>query len=81
MTHKTSRVLSFCFAAVIAAGASSALATDYYWIGGASSEWANGANWSETAGGAAANAYPNSGEDTAVFPGVAEALLTDCAKS
>lgn len=37
MTHKTSRALSFCFAAVIAAGASSALATDYYWIGGAGS--------------------------------------------
>lgn len=80
MTHKTSRVLSFCFAAVIAAGASSALATDYYWIGGASSEWANGANWSETAGGAAANAYPNSGEDTAVFPEGASLTLNSYAK-
>jgi len=34
-------------------------ATHWYWIGGASSEWANGANWSHFAGGSAANAYPS----------------------
>ena len=40
----------------------------YYWIGGDSTEWANGGNWSHTLGGAAANAYPNDWRDVANFP-------------
>lgn len=43
-------------------------ATDFYWIGGASSEWASGNNWSYENGGAAAGAYPNGDGDTALFP-------------
>ena len=34
-------------------------AADYYWIGGASGNWADGNNWSLTEGGAAAGAYPS----------------------
>ena len=30
----------------------------YYWIGGASGDWANGNNWSRTSGGTAAGEYP-----------------------
>ena len=30
----------------------------FYWIGGASGDWANGANWSHTAGGTPAGEYP-----------------------
>ena len=52
-------------------------ATDYYWIGGASSDWSNGANWSLTEGGTAASAYPNSGEDTAFFPSGASLTLNE----
>ena len=55
-------------------------ATDYYWIGGASSDWSNGANWSLAEGGTAANAYPNSGEDTAFFPSGATLTLNSYAK-
>ncbi len=36
-----------------------ALATDYYWIGGASGNWNDGSNWSLTDGGAAAGDYPS----------------------
>ena len=42
-------------------------ATDFYWIGGASSEWASGNNWSYENGGAAAGAYPNDGNAVAFF--------------
>ena len=55
-------------------------ATTYYWIGGASSEWSNGANWSLTEGGASASAYPNSDEDTAFFPSGASLTLNSYAK-
>ena len=57
--HKTARFLPFLFVATCALCACSAHATAYYWIGGASGEWANGSNWSLTDGGAAANAYPS----------------------
>lgn len=55
----------------IVAGVSIAQATDYYWIGGAAGDWADGQNWSLTEGGAAAGAYPNtsSGGDDHVFFG------------
>jgi len=48
-------------AAAIAVGcvAFVAGATDYYWIGGASGNWADGKKWSLTPGGAAADAYPS----------------------
>ena len=55
-------------------------ATDFYWIGGASSEWASGNNWSLTEGGEAASAYPNGGEDTAFFPSGASLTLNSYAK-
>ena len=55
-------------------------ATDYYWIGGASSDWSNGANWSRAEGGEAANAYPNGGEDTSFFPSGASLTLNSYAK-
>ena len=45
--------------ALVAAAAFSASATTYYWIGGASSDWNNGSNWSFTEGGASAGAYPS----------------------
>ena len=57
-----------------------AQATDYYWIGGESSEWANSSNWSLTEGGEAASAYPNGGEDTAFFPSGASLTLNSYAK-
>ena len=51
---------STVLAAAMAMGlAFHAYATDYYWIGGESSEWANGSNWSLTEGGEAAGAYPS----------------------
>lgn len=59
MMHKTTRFLPFLLVAACALCACSAHATAYYWIGGASGEWANGSNWSLTDGGAAANAYPS----------------------
>ncbi len=34
----------------------------YYWIGGSSGDWNNGANWSFSKGGVAANEYPNAGD-------------------
>lgn len=48
-------------AAAIAVGcvAFVASATDYYWIGGVTNNWASGSNWSLTPGGAAADAYPS----------------------
>ena len=55
-------------------------ATDFYWIGGESSEWANSSNWSLTEGGEAASAYPNGGEDTAFFPSGASLTLNSYAK-
>ena len=58
------------FAIALAASALSmcAFATDYYWIGGESGEWASGSNWSLSEGGDAAEAYPNGvDKDSAVF--------------
>lgn len=48
-------------AAAIAVGcvAFVASATDYYWIGGESGEWARYYNWSLTPGGGAASTYPS----------------------
>ena len=48
-------------AAAIAVGcvAFVASATDYYWIGGVTNNWASGSNWSLTPGGEAADAYPS----------------------
>ena len=48
-------------AAAIAVGcvAFVASATDYYWIGGESGEWAKYYNWSLTPGGGAASTYPS----------------------
>ena len=48
-------------AAAIAVGcvAFVASATDYYWIGGESGEWAKYYNWSLTPGGVAASTYPS----------------------
>ena len=57
-----------------------ASATTYYWIGGASGDWSNGANWSLSEGGASAGAYPNSGDDTAFFPSGASLTLNSYAK-
>lgn len=59
MMRKTTRFLPFLLVAACALCACSAHATAYYWIGGASGEWANGSNWSLTDGGATANAYPS----------------------
>ena len=59
MMHKTTRFLPFLLVAACALCTCSAHATTYYWIGGASGEWANGSNWSLTDGGEAANAYPS----------------------
>ena len=66
--HKTTRILPFLFVATCALCACRAHATAYYWIGGASGDWANGSNWSLTEGGEAANAYPNAYGDAAHFP-------------
>lgn len=57
--HKTTRYLPFLLVAAFALCACSAHAETYYWIGGASGDWANGSNWSLTDGGEAANAYPS----------------------
>ena len=59
MMHKTTKFLPFLLVAACALCACSVHATTYYWIGGASGEWANGSNWSLTEGGEAANAYPS----------------------
>ena len=67
------RALIASFAAL--AGVITAQAADYYWIGGASGDWADGNNWSLTAGGAAAAACPSSG-DGAVFTTSATVNLT-----
>ena len=50
-------------------------ATDYYWIGDDSAEWSNGSNWSLTAGGEAADAYPGA-SDAATFGGNASITMT-----
>ncbi len=44
-----------------------ALATHYYWVGGASGNWADGNNWSLTEGGEPANAYPATSDDDATI--------------
>ena len=75
MKHST--VLAAAMAFVLAFHAH---ATDFYWIGGESSEWANGSNWSLTEGGEAASAYPNGGDDTAFFPSGASLTLNSYAK-
>ena len=56
-------------------------ATDFYWIGGASSEWASGNNWSYENGGAAAGAYPNDGNAVAFFPSGASLTLNSIVKA
>ena len=56
-------------------------ATDFYWIGGESSEWANGSNWSYENGGAAAGAYPNDGNAVAFFPSGASLTLNSIVKA
>lgn len=66
--EQLARTLKTTAFALVAAAALPTLATDYYWIGGASSDWANGSNWSLTPGGEAANAYPNAYDDSAFFP-------------
>lgn len=45
--------------ALAAAALLPASATTYYWIGGSSGAWGNGANWSLTEGGVSAGAYPS----------------------
>ena len=65
--HKTTRYLPFLLVAAFALCACSAHATDYYWIGGASGNWNDGANWSLTDGGAAAGVYPVNDGDKARF--------------
>ena len=64
-------------AAAIAVGcvAFVAGAADYYWIGGASGNWADGGNWSLTEGGAAANAYPGA-SDAAMFGSAASIAMS-----
>jgi len=66
--HKTTRFLPFLFVAACALCACSAHATAYYWIGGASGEWANGSNWSLTDGGVAAEAYPGASGGATTTP-------------
>ena len=56
-------------------------ATDFYWIGGESSEWANGSNWSYENGGSAAEAYPNDGNAVAFFPSGASLTLNSIVKA
>ena len=73
--HKTARFLPFLFVATCALCACSAHATAYYWIGGASGEWANGSNWSLTDGGEAAGNAPGS-TDAAVFASAATVGLS-----
>ena len=73
--HKTTRFLPFLLVAACGLCACSAHAETYYWIGGDSSEWANGSNWSLTDGGEAANAYPNADSDYAHFPNGASITL------
>ena len=75
MMKKISDSFAILLTAALAVSATGVHATSYYWIGGASSEWANGSNWSESEGGAAANAYPNSGSDYAHFPDGASLAL------
>jgi len=75
MMHKTTRFLPFLLVAACALCACSAHAETYYWIGGDSADWANGSNWSLTAGGEAANAYPNAYGDAAQFPSGANLTL------
>ena len=67
--------LSIAAAVLTALAALPVLATDYYWIGGDSADWANGSNWSLTEGGAAANAYPGA-SDAATFGGNASLTMS-----
>ena len=73
--HKTTKILPFLLVAAFALCACSARATAYYWIGGASGDWANGSNWSLTAGGEAANAYPGA-SDAATFGSAASIAMS-----
>ena len=56
---------------------------DYYWIGGASGNWADGANWSHTAGGTPAGEYPQdysirvNGASVAFAKGMGEPVKPD----
>ncbi len=45
----------------------SVFADAYYWIGGASGNWSEGANWSTTEGGTSAGAYPKNSDDSATI--------------
>jgi len=73
--HKTTRFLPFLLVAACALCACSAHAETYYWIGGDSADWANGSNWSLTAGGASANAYPGA-SDAATFGSAASIAMS-----
>ena len=73
--HKTTRFLPFLLVAACALCTCSAHATTYYWIGGASGEWANGSNWSLTDGGEAANANPGA-SDAATFGSAASIAMS-----
>ena len=75
MKKQHTTIRTSVFAMVFALGVPSAWATSYYWIGGSSAEWSDGANWSLTEGGAAANAYPNGNADEAYFPAGANLAL------
>ena len=67
---------STVLAATMAMGlAFHANATDYYWIGGASGNWDDGANWSLTDGGEAAYAYPGA-SDAATFGSAASIAMS-----
>ena len=73
--HKHFSTLKSAVLAAFAFVCGSAAATDYYWIGGDSAEWANGSNWSLTSGGEAANAYPGA-SDVATFGGNASITMS-----
>jgi hypothetical protein len=45
----------------------SSFAQDYYWIGPVNGNWNSGANWSHTAGGAAAGTFPSAATDNVIF--------------
>ena len=62
-------------ALALAAAALPTFAMEYYWIGGSSDIWEEGANWSLADGGAPANECPGA-SDTAIFGGNASIAMT-----
>lgn len=62
--YGTLATLTLAFAASVATFR--ATAATYYWIGSSGGEWADGANWSLSEGGAAANAYPTASDDATI---------------